>query len=86
MVTNRKVLPSGINQEVKGIVTAERRVSDHETQMKAVQQFKERFNNNWKAQSITGLQGYWGDPMARNITVATLTPFLPKPGKGNGGA
>lgn len=28
----------------------------------------------------------WGDPMARNITVATLTPFLPKPGKGNGAA
>ena len=26
----------------------------------------------------------WGDPMARNITKATLTPFLPKPGKGNG--
>jgi acetyl esterase/lipase len=24
--------------------------------------------------------------MARNITVATLTPFLPKPGKGNGAA
>src|SRR5688572_17895779 len=28
----------------------------------------------------------WGDPMARNITVATLTPILPKPGKGNGAA
>jgi acetyl esterase/lipase len=28
----------------------------------------------------------WGDPMARNITKATLTPFLPKPGKGNGAA
>src|SRR6478736_8774339 len=28
----------------------------------------------------------WGDPMARNITTATLTPFLPKPGKGNGAA
>lgn len=28
----------------------------------------------------------WGDPMARNITKATLTPFLPKPGKGNGTA
>jgi acetyl esterase/lipase len=28
----------------------------------------------------------WGDPMARNITNATLTPFLPKPGKGNGAA
>jgi acetyl esterase/lipase len=28
----------------------------------------------------------WGDPMARNITVATLTPFLPKAGKGNGAA
>ena len=28
----------------------------------------------------------WGDPMARNITAATLTPFLPKPGKGNGTA
>lgn len=26
----------------------------------------------------------WGDPMARNITVATLTPILPKPGKANG--
>lgn len=26
----------------------------------------------------------WGDPMARNITVATLTPFLPEPGKANG--
>lgn len=26
----------------------------------------------------------WGDPMARNITSATLTPFLPKPGKANG--
>ncbi|NJB70002.1 acetyl esterase/lipase [Saonia flava] len=26
----------------------------------------------------------WGDPMARNITTATLTPFLPKPGKANG--
>ena len=26
----------------------------------------------------------WGDPMARNITTATLTPFLPEPGKANG--
>jgi acetyl esterase/lipase len=26
----------------------------------------------------------WGDPMARNITQATLTPFLPEPGKANG--
>lgn len=28
----------------------------------------------------------WGDPMARNITAATLTPFLPKPGTANGTA
>jgi acetyl esterase/lipase len=28
----------------------------------------------------------WGDPMARNITTATLTPFLPKPGTANGAA
>lgn len=28
----------------------------------------------------------WGDPMARNISVATLTPFLPEPGTGNGAA
>ncbi|WP_373395938.1 alpha/beta hydrolase [Algoriphagus halophilus] len=28
----------------------------------------------------------WGDPMARNITTATLTPFLPEPGTGNGAA
>ncbi len=28
----------------------------------------------------------WGDPMARNITKATLTPFLPKTGKANGTA
>lgn len=28
----------------------------------------------------------WGDPMARNITAATLTPFLPEPGKANGAA
>jgi acetyl esterase/lipase len=28
----------------------------------------------------------WGDPMARNISVATLTPFLPKAGKANGAA
>jgi len=28
----------------------------------------------------------WGDPMARNIVTATLTPFLPEPGKGNGAA
>jgi acetyl esterase/lipase len=28
----------------------------------------------------------WGDPMARNITMATLTPFLPKPGQANGAA
>jgi len=28
----------------------------------------------------------WGDPMARNITTATLTPFLPKPEKANGTA
>jgi acetyl esterase/lipase len=26
----------------------------------------------------------WGDPMARNITTATLTPFFPQPGKANG--
>lgn len=26
----------------------------------------------------------WGDPMARNITSATLTPFFPKPGTANG--
>ena len=26
----------------------------------------------------------WGDPMARNITKATLTPFLPDPEKANG--
>lgn len=28
----------------------------------------------------------WGDPMARNISTATLTPFLPEPGKSNGAA
>jgi acetyl esterase/lipase len=28
----------------------------------------------------------WGDPMARNITTATLTPFLPEKGQGNGAA
>ena len=28
----------------------------------------------------------WGDPMARNISSATLTPFLPKPDKANGAA
>jgi acetyl esterase/lipase len=28
----------------------------------------------------------WGDPMARNITTATLTPFLKEPGKANGAA
>ncbi len=28
----------------------------------------------------------WGDPMARNITEATLTPFLPEKGKANGAA
>jgi acetyl esterase/lipase len=28
----------------------------------------------------------WGDPMARNITIATLTPFFPEPGKANGTA
>ena len=28
----------------------------------------------------------WGDPMARNITAATLTPFLPEEGKANGAA
>jgi acetyl esterase/lipase len=28
----------------------------------------------------------WGDPMARNITKATLTPFLPEPSKANGAA
>jgi len=28
----------------------------------------------------------WGDPMARNITDATLTPFLPDPDKANGAA
>lgn len=26
----------------------------------------------------------WGDPMARNISTATLTPFLPAPGKATG--
>ncbi len=28
----------------------------------------------------------WGDPMVRNITKATLTPFLPDPDKANGAA
>ena len=28
----------------------------------------------------------WGDPMARNITTATLTPFLPETSKANGAA
>lgn len=28
----------------------------------------------------------WGDPMARNISTATLTPFLPAKGKSNGAA
>ena len=28
----------------------------------------------------------WGDPMARNISKATLTPFLPEPDKANGAA
>jgi acetyl esterase/lipase len=28
----------------------------------------------------------WGDPMARNITTATLTPFFPEPGTANGAA
>lgn len=28
----------------------------------------------------------WGDPMARNISTATLTPFIPKKGTANGAA
>ena len=28
----------------------------------------------------------WGDPMARNISIATLTPFLPEKGMANGAA
>jgi acetyl esterase/lipase len=28
----------------------------------------------------------WGDPMARNVSKATLTPFLPDPAKANGAA
>jgi len=28
----------------------------------------------------------WGDPMARNVSTATLTPFLPDRGKANGAA
>ena len=28
----------------------------------------------------------WGEPMVRNVSVATLTPFLPAPGKANGAA
>ena len=28
----------------------------------------------------------WGDPMARNVSTATPTPFLPEPGKANGAA
>lgn len=28
----------------------------------------------------------WGEPMARNISAATLTPFLPDPAKANGAA
>lgn len=28
----------------------------------------------------------WGDPMARNVSTATLTPFLPAPDKANGTA
>lgn len=28
----------------------------------------------------------WGDPMARNVSTATLTPFLPDPDKTNGAA
>jgi acetyl esterase/lipase len=28
----------------------------------------------------------WGDPMVRNVTTATLTPFLPKSGTANGAA
>lgn len=28
----------------------------------------------------------WGDPMARNISKATLTPFIPEAGKANGAA
>jgi len=28
----------------------------------------------------------WGDPMARNVSAATLTPFLPEPAKANGAA
>ncbi len=28
----------------------------------------------------------WGQPMVRNVSAATLTPFLPAPGKGNGAA
>ena len=28
----------------------------------------------------------WGDPMARNVSAATLTPFLPVPGRANGAA
>lgn len=28
----------------------------------------------------------WGEPMARNVSTATLTPFLPNPAKANGAA
>jgi acetyl esterase/lipase len=40
-------------------------------------------------EGATGTESWfrqWGDPMARNITTATLTPFLPDPDKANGAA
>jgi acetyl esterase/lipase len=42
-----------------------------------------------KVEGQTAPEGWfrqWGDPMARNISAATLTPFLPKPGTANGAA
>jgi len=58
MISNWNELPLGSPTEIKGIVTAEWQAGNPETQMKAVQEFKDRFKKCIKELPIHGLKNY----------------------------
>jgi hypothetical protein len=58
MIYDRDNLPRGSIDDVKGIIAAEWRANDQETQMRAVEQFKDCFKNNLDERFAKTLRNY----------------------------
>jgi hypothetical protein len=58
MLSNWKELPTGDTEQIKGIITAEWKALERETQMMAVYEFKDRFQRYLNEVSKAGLKNY----------------------------